>query len=240
MKTRAQVRRRLPPLPARISSQRGISGVWAADAPAGGERTPGCEPDAHTCRPRPTKRVPGIRPCARKTLLPGRAGTCTGVMYGKPSSRSTPSTPGCSGTGSDSQDPSVTCSIARRRRRQPDAAGAPPASTSASGRRQGRAGTVLEPLSSGGRGKRLRGWRPGSRPRANESGRRGPGGSSTIRPAQPRWLGAPSHSERELRREGFCPGAPTFPARRRQVAAQPRVLAEGQLRSSSPTDTYPN
>ena len=40
-------------------------------------------------------------------------------MYGKPSSRSTPSTPGCSGTGSDSQDPSVTCSIARRRRRQP-------------------------------------------------------------------------------------------------------------------------
>lgn len=34
-------------------------------------------------------------------------------MYGKPSSRKTLSTCGCSGTGSDSQEPSVTCSMVR-------------------------------------------------------------------------------------------------------------------------------
>lgn len=100
------------------------------------------------------QRVPAARslrsppaPAPAGPSSPGRAGTCTGVMYGKPSSRSAPSTRGCSGTGSDSQDPSVTCSIA-----SPAAAsGTPAADTSASGRRPVRPGTALGLRSSGER-----------------------------------------------------------------------------------------
>lgn len=69
---------------------------------------------------RGTRPAPGLPappappPGARRTLSrPAAPGTCTGVMYGKPSSRRAPSTRGCSRIGSDSQEPSVTCSMAR-------------------------------------------------------------------------------------------------------------------------------
>lgn len=87
---------------------------------------------------------------------PAAPGTCTGVMYGKPSSRSAPSTRGCSRSGSDSHEPSVTCSIAL-----PAAAAA--ATRMLPGRRRralplpaarGLPGTELQQQSSGGRGKR--------------------------------------------------------------------------------------
>lgn len=95
---------------------------------------------ARPCRspPAPAPAGPSSRP----------RGTCTGVMRGKPSSRSAPSTRGCSGTGSDSQDPSVTCSIASPAAAAP---GTPAANTSASGRRPVRPGTALGLRSSGER-----------------------------------------------------------------------------------------
>lgn len=102
------------------------------------------------CRARPEPPLPQLPPAYRGPTSPA-PGTCTGVMYGKPSSRRTPSTRGCSGTGSDSQEPSVTCSMASS-----DTAATsttPPWHTSVSARQQAPPGTVLQSQSSGGQGK---------------------------------------------------------------------------------------
>lgn len=152
-------------------------------------------------------------------------------MYGKPRSRSTPSTRGCSGTGNVSQDPSVTCSMART----PRGSGIQecsqlelPLPAACAANEAGREPHRSSQVPGGAEGALApREWKT-NRGRVKAGG----GGQAGVVPAIRRCRLGSGRLSTPSRRWGGRDSAPApaFSANWRQMAAPYRVLAGGQRR----------